>query len=778
MSVLSFPRIYFKGYMGWDPTTANNNDYLPTYDMANAALNWEFVKEFGFTEEALHENPTKFREDFREWIIQPEEDSCPQGSAPDKDSCTTCKEPSDPAKTTAENCHMASRWDYYGGGGCWFVNGKNRKFRTYKTVTTGGDLAYGQPASPDDPILGKPITLAGNSLGGEPGAARLVDINPGVPWSSQVFFGTVKAGDEKTFIGGPRYRRMHSRSFMVPRNISSELIIAGAIGVVFQTTIPLSSVDCSSGGSALLAKLIEAMNAEGAEGLMMRFSAYNTLYYENAYFNGNPITDCDSLYQAYKAGGVFMNPAYSLVAGAFGVWKKGELASIPSGHFLVPNAEVTPVSASPAAVFRGKVSSVAAYRVSFEEPSAAEALDGADSGPPPLAFGSVSAEVDYNNQLVSLDMSNAIPEYTVEGAKFDYGTITLGVQILSPGGPLFEPINSFDFSQYNLEAYQAKAGIVDVPFGPGVTPDDLRGWLGDGKLALQVVQGAEKVIASLERPLTAETDRRGFYVDECRIAEFKVQVRYKNGPPPAGTKIRLAQYFAYPLNVSSGYWIKLGVPAPSNGDPAPVCKQTASKAAVKFLDGDVIDVVDGEATVRLEANDPNFPIIAFFPFLPGEDFPPPADTVNFGFSGYSTPSIDNAFFATGRVMAFDNALVPKFVDRWNGTGEYAGQPKYDRTLTWLFIYENILYVYDMLFPVMDQFMPLNNLVRVEGAIDQLVRMVQEEWVVKSTLYMPVTRDLSAGKRLILETWGNLVNRKYPQEPLPPLSVKCDVTSQS
>ena len=34
MSVLSFPRIYFKGYMEWDPCTVNNNDWqaFPTYD--------------------------------------------------------------------------------------------------------------------------------------------------------------------------------------------------------------------------------------------------------------------------------------------------------------------------------------------------------------------------------------------------------------------------------------------------------------------------------------------------------------------------------------------------------------------------------------------------------------------------------------------------------------------------------------------------------------------------------------------------------------------------
>ncbi len=71
----------------------------------------------------------------------------------------------------------------------------------------------------------------------------------------------------------------------------------------------------------------------------------------------------------------------------------------------------------------------------------------------------------------------------------------------------------------------------------------------------------------------------------------------------------------------------------------------------------------------------------------------------------------------------------------------------------------------MIFPVMDLFMPLGDLVRVEGAIDQLMVMITEDMEVASTLYMPVTRDLSAGKRQILELWGSLVVRKYPPEPI-------------
>lgn len=51
MSVLSFPRIYFKGYMEWDPCTFNNNDWaaFTTYDPVNAALNWDYLAQFHIT---------------------------------------------------------------------------------------------------------------------------------------------------------------------------------------------------------------------------------------------------------------------------------------------------------------------------------------------------------------------------------------------------------------------------------------------------------------------------------------------------------------------------------------------------------------------------------------------------------------------------------------------------------------------------------------------------------------------------------------------------------
>src|SRR5262249_2482602 len=200
MSVLKFPRIYFAGFMAWDPPTANNNDYLPVYDGPNATLDWSYLATQGIT-------PDNFKTEFRKWAIGAYPDTCPPsnpGDAP-KDPCSECG--GSPGKDT---CHMASRWDYYGGGGCWFADyAAGQK----TTLTTGGATAYDEPATSGDAIIGKPVLIAGNTFGGRSSPARLIDVNPESPWSSQVFFATFSAGDDQTSISGTRYMRMHSRRF-------------------------------------------------------------------------------------------------------------------------------------------------------------------------------------------------------------------------------------------------------------------------------------------------------------------------------------------------------------------------------------------------------------------------------------------------------------------------------------------------------------------------------------------------------------------------------------
>ncbi len=762
MSVLSFPRLYFQGYMGWDVCTSNNNDYLLVYDAANAALDWEFLN---LLDPPI--TPDNFRDTFRPWAIEPYPDSCPESTAGPSDACNN-----------NPTSHMPSRWNFYGSQACAFVqhagqNGGNSAL----SLSSGGDLGYGRPAAPNDPILNQPVSIVGNSIGGRVSAARLIDINPASPFCSQIYLSSFNIGDALTHLGGAVSQRMYSQSFFVPRNISSDLIIAGPIGVIFQTTIPTASLEVANGGnSELLAALALAAQAAGAAGLMLRFSTYNTVYYQNGIFNDiteQPRT-CAELHALYRQGKVFINPAYSRVVGVLGVWNQGELKTVPGGHMLLPNAKLAPVAAPPSA--GGSVPNSA--RVRGAEPTgmfghavqfAPRAdLAAADSGLPPFAPGVIPAEIDAGAGLVSLDLLNAIPEYNLypdlSADRYDYGPIDVGVQI--PGGA-FNRIGTFTYSQYDRTAYSAKGGLVDVPFEGGVTGGQIESWLRDlgGQLALS----AQGQILSLEAPLTVLTDDRGVYIDQGQSQQIGLQVRAKNALPPAGTNVTVAQYFPWLLELGTGSWSLFGAqpppPIPSQG---PVCNALPGSPYLLSTTSVPVDA-EGNATVTINSLAPGFPILAYYPALAGQGVTPPA-AVGFSFVAAGVKTICTSFYSVVRVLPFDDALVGQFVDCWNGTGAYVGKPKYDRLEAWRFVYYNILYVYDMIFPVMDRFMPLGDLPRVEGAIDQLMVMITTDMEVASTLYMPVTRDLSAGKRKILELWGSLVVRKYPQEPLPPVTV--------
>src|SRR6266852_2590140 len=55
-----------------------------------------------------------------------------------------------------------------------------------------------------------------------------------------------------------------------------------------------------------------------------------------------------------------------------------------------------------------------------------------------------------------------------------------------------------------------------------------------------------------------------------------------------------------------------------------------------------------------------------------------------------------------------------------------------------------------------KYVPLGDRQRVEGAIDQVLALIAPSYFAESTLAMPITRDLSAGKRTVLQLWGGLV----------------------
>ena len=749
MSILSFPRIYFNGFMQWDVCTANNNDYVPMYAMAESGLNWEYLAQFGVTQE-------NFQSTFRPWVINPSDDVVLNPSP--SDNCPMCQNHNN------ENTHLSSRWNYYGGAGASML-----QFPDKSTSVIGGVVGAGVSVT-DDPIIGKPVSISGSS--GPGSAGRLVDIDPSAPWVSQLILQNVHIGDPVGTPGGfcidgPATVRMFSRAFYAPRNLDGRLIIAGPIGVLFQTTIAAGSVTIQNpaNASSLLSRLQNAIQG-GAAGVMLRFSAYNTLYYQNGIFNDTPQQPkgCCDLWNLYKAGNVFSNPAYSRITGTVGVWNEGELSTAPSGRILVSNNALTYVTSPSASAQAARPTQQvigAAGHVAMTQP-----VDQA-AGPPPLPWGLVFAEIDFDNELVSLDLSNSIlgssygsdPSYV--GTNFNVGPISIGVA----NGTDFLTINTLPYENgYDADTYTSCSGIYDLGFD-GVTSQQVRDALAVTGSTLALQAGApSNTLACQEYYWTADTDQRGIYIDEGETVSVAVQVRYRGEVPPAGTQVLLAQYYAWPPQVGSSFLVLGGtLPPPNSGYPLP---SEPPPLNVTFADGEIIPVDgNGNAVVNVASLNPGFPIIVLYPFGPDDQTPVPAPTINFG-GPYPAYTLAFAPYFVARVLPFDDGLYLQFADCWNATGPYTGQPQFNRIQAWNFIYGNVLYVYDMLYPVMDNFMPLGNLVDVEAKINQLLQLISPN-MLDSTIYMPVTRELSAGKRLVLQAWGYLVINQYPQEPLPP-----------
>jgi len=704
MSVLSFPRIYFKGYMEWDPCTFNNNDWqeFPTYDATNAALNWEFLATQGIT-------PENFTTTFRPWAIALQQDTV--DSPPGE--------------------RVPAEWNMFGTHGVSFV-----QYKDLTTTITGGALGNQQPVT-RDPIIGEPVVISGD---GGSGPGRLVDTNPASPWSSQIYFGQLAFGGSRHGISGPRVFRMHSRWLNPARIYSEDQFLtspASSIGVCFQTCIPYDQITWPGGGaSQLVTHLQTAASQPGALGIMMRLTAYVNLYFMNGILNGTTAQPRDyaslaallaTAWDAWNNNGdasqFFSNPCYSHVVGVVGVWNEGELASVPGGRCMSAGTPVAPIGLAA----RAKSGATARRPRIMGHELKASTIAPANS---PTALGPVAAQIDYDAKLISLDLSSTIPETGTPGqwpsdlTKADFGPLTFGVMT----NEAFTPVATIDYEQYQRSAYEASAGIIDLPFPDSGTGTLLQG----GSLAIQV----QDQNALVEQIYTAETDRRGIYLDQNEQTKFQLEVCLMGAPSP-NTNVLIARYDSN-LNL---------VPTDSpqlvdftNGDQTTVTVQ----GSPPITTGITILTTDenGKATLGIAAQSPGFPVLAFFPYT-GDTLPQPPASFNF---------TDNAFYTTVRVLPFDDEVPEKFVELWNSTKEQAQ--------AWSFIYNQILYVYDMVFNVMLEYVNLGSQQSVEQSINGIWSAIAAEAAAESTYAMPITRDMSAGKRLTLQLWIYLVANNY------------------
>lgn len=685
MSVLAYPRIYFKGQMYWNPNTMNNTNAY--YEEDDASL----TKLDGVTTD----------EQYMQHIME----------------------------NTAED----GFWNYFGDQGSGFIIDKTR--------VIGGILPDGSAPASNDPLLQQTINMLGNTFGGRESPPRLVDVNPYTSWTSQLFFDKIEIGSGDTQISLPRHMRMHSYGIH-GRNSSPDLKIAGPTGVIWQTAVPFSTLTITNNkGSGLLSAFEQIKEAGTAKGIMVRFATYRTLYFQNGIYNDiheDPRT-FEQLSDLYQGGAVFMNPAYSLVVGTIGLWYEGETVKLPNGRYLSPTqADIPQPPDDKTAQYL--------FGPTYAEAFPATTLPNGQKLPPRL----------------TLDVLNSFPEFTLSGQKVDLGEIAL--QVKGDDGNTY-PIATLTYEQYNQTAYEGKGGTIDIPLD-----NDHYNHLQKGQLQLT---GQTKLITLpkpdqrkrtkaqfvpqlLEENYLAVTDDRGIYLDEGQTQPLTIQLFYRGNPAPAGSKILLTQYQFFvstgdfplvpdltdkllPLTVMRQPILEPLKKALGRVDPTLKTESTKPAPAVTFdaegIQHNIVTVNEnGVANVTLSPVQNGCRTLIFYPFGADEPVPTPSEQ---GDSTYGD-------FAAVRVMPFDNELE---------------QNTPDSQLTWGFIYQQVFRTYNILYPVMAQFVPMDDRDRMKGAYMQIQALTAPN-MFESTLYMPVTRELSAGKQKLIDRWANRVSRGY------------------
>lgn len=644
MSVLNLPRFVFSGFTDWNPDTVNNSNSIYNEQTAEPVP-----------------QPGVAWDQFVSWLLES------NGS------------------TNPANLQPNGSWNVYGDHGVTFMNAAGEGAKI-----TGITLPKGPVIS--DPLIGAGVQLLGllYSDSRRPAPARLVDIEPYGPFTSQIFYESIAIGSAAIGVTGRGACRMFSRWPNFSRNLGA-LPIAGSMGVIWQTAV--NNADLKWAGldqSPALASLKSEAEKGSNQGIVLQFASYHTLYYQTVTYQGRPIRSGGDLIWAYQNGYRGPNPARSVLLGTIGVWGAGELASAPTQRLLVPSAQVTQTSS--------------ARSMNRFDPTPHLALEAA---PAPVSLGPAVAILDPERNVVTVDFIATFPEADATLEKADLGTFVL--QVSTPTGPVqIGPL--FTPAMYNRGAYENSGGISEFPFPATLRDSIIKG-------TLQLVQQGAKNPALLESAFLAETDERGSYIDEGQTNTLNIRVYEKGATPKSAVSLLAAQY-----------------------DTGGNLITTAADQIINLTSA-VLPVANGAATLSYQPVQSGCCFAFFYPFTGNTPPSPPA-------SAFATPA---DFFAAIRVLPFDDELEKNTPDS---------------ELSFSFIYNRVLSTYDLIYPVMSLVRNLHDKNVVAAMGEQLKFAVSLDGF-QSTLYMPITRELSAGKRALLQRYVNLLPNNVPPDPTMP-----------
>jgi hypothetical protein len=609
--------------------------------------------------------------------------------------------------------YVRAGWNYFGDYSTSFQNAH------VTTVSSGSG-----PVGGGDSLIGTNVYILGSR---ERTAPTIVDQDPIGLTSSQIYIGGFQLGNAQVGLSARSDVRTYSRWLAFNRVVSAvpytgEQNFVG-LGCVWQFTLPTAALTFQGvDSSPALAALRAAAQASDALGLVVRFTSFEV----------QPYLNTQQLSAQFQAGQAPQNPAFGFLVGTVGVWKKGEPMTEPPGRLLIPN--VGPAGAL------------------FPELGVTQAKwkDPASQQPSSFLPGNCTAQVDPARKVVALDLITLLPKAGFRnpqgpppGATYPQGfdsprqqanVGTVELALIPPGGAMAQArsLGPIDYGLADYSRYEDQGGIAEVSYASsGVSDADLaNGTLIIRGTADNTINPGALIVS--EVPVRVVSDDRAVYLRSSQEAQLTLHVTQRGQPPSQDTLLYLQEY--HDIIVLQSQSTRPNQTIGRASDQPEESAQRLETAMGQLVGGagalaprlgypQAITVPAGQSsvTVTVRANRPGPATLVF-------STRKELDLSNLG------PWWGQVYFSNLRSYAQE---------------DYAHIP--DETLSWDFVYDEVLRTYYVLFPAMSLIFPLNKEDAIRNMAPQILQRTEES-LFGSTAYMPITRSLSPGQVELLRRW--------------------------
>ncbi|HEY0871930.1 MAG TPA: hypothetical protein VGD94_00555 [Vicinamibacterales bacterium] len=695
MSYLSRPVFHFMGGVYANPSTANNQDFADVFSV-----------------DTLTFNPTMTPIPGAQVQYPAGQQTLPYGGAADSAQARAWLMglmtglPASEGGPYGQQAH----WNYYGDHATRFESA------TVNTIWA----RPGVTVPTTDPLYGATVQIVGNVFfGGPPSNAVMVDVDPLALITTQIFsagFRVIAADGKTVLIDAQQNNRAFSYFINPYKNVDPNAIGFQMVSAIFIGSVqngPGLRINPSGVTSPALDDLAAA--AAAGAGLNIRYCFYDAIYQ----------TTPEELYADYAKGVYSPNPYVGKMLGTIGVLQPGDMLSAPPGRKLYVQKEFSTAGAT---------------------------CGGQEVTASTIALGEALANVDTTNALVTLDAISTFPECNVNtNEKLSLGPLNLVVVPASGGTPI--TIGSIPNDQ---QTYESGGGLVEISYASSPNLAQIQQNIATGTLAIQGLSPATVLLAEVP-DIDIQTDDRAVYFQEA--------IPQPGGPPQPGTATMTIKVFRKgvlaqtPTTVILEHWMcqkdyinpdKPMVPVPLPGTPPDstgpyfsVAGATALPNTSYFLryygggpqtvpamTESVVVPAGGVLTLTLTAIRPGTSAIRF------RDANVPPAAPNFAW--------DNEFYALVRILPTDD--YSSYTD--------------EQINNWPFIYSEVFCYFSLLYPIMSTFIPWGphdapqDPEKVKAFANNMIQFTDPNFW-NSTLYMPITRELSAGKRALLVRWCNL-----------------------